>query len=69
MSILKDNPLGVLRGAPEIAKAIGTTPRRAYYLLEKGLLPAVKEGALWTTTVSRLRQFYEGGGAQNGREP
>jgi hypothetical protein len=66
VSVPKENPLGVLRGAPEIAKAIGTTPRRAYYLLENGLIPGVKEGNLWTCTLDRLRRFYEGDGAQNG---
>lgn len=59
------NPLGILRGADEIAKAIGTTPRRVYYLAETGVLPATKEGSLWVTTLDKLRQFYEGG-AQNG---
>jgi hypothetical protein len=63
-----DNPLGVLRGAPEIAKAIGTTPRRAYYLLENGVIPGVKEGNLWTRTLDRLRQFYEGGAQKGGDE-
>jgi hypothetical protein len=60
-----ENPLGVVRGAPAIARAIGTTPRRAYYLLENGVLPAVKEGSIWTCTLDALRRFYEGpnGGA------
>jgi hypothetical protein len=56
----------VLRGAPEIAKAIGAKPRRAYYLLENKILPGVKEGNLWTCTLDSLRRFYEGG---NEREP
>jgi hypothetical protein len=64
MANVNENPLGILRGAPEIAKAIRTTPRRAYYLLEKGIIPGVKEGAIWTCTIDRLRQFYEG--VQNG---
>jgi hypothetical protein len=62
VSVLNENPLGVLRGAPEIAKAIGTTPRRAYYLLENKILPGVKEGNLWTCTLDSLRRFYEGQG-------
>src|SRR5437016_1534952 len=56
---MTDNPLGVVRGAAAIAKAVGLKPRRAYYLLERGLLPARKEGATWTTTIDRLRRFYE----------
>ena len=67
MAVLSENPLGVLRGAPAIARAIGCATRRAYYLLENGLLPAVKEGQTWVTTLDSLRRFYEG--AQNGREP
>ena len=55
-----ENSLGVLRGAPEIARAIGTTTRRAYYLLENGVLPGVKEGSIWTCTLDALRRFYEG---------
>jgi hypothetical protein len=66
VSAPNENPLGVLRGAPEIAKAIGAKPRRAYYLLENKILPGVKEGNLWTCTLDSLRRFYEGG---NEREP
>ena len=62
---VSENPLGVLRGAAEIAKAIGTTPRRAYWLLENNAIPATKEGdRLWVTTIDRLRAFYDG--SQNG---
>ena len=59
MAINDSNPLGVVRGAPAIGKTIGATTRRAYYLLESGVLPAVKEGNIWTTTLERLRRFYE----------
>jgi hypothetical protein len=52
--------LGVLRGAREIAKAINTNERRAFYLLEKGIIPARKEGNTWTSTIGQLRRFYEG---------
>ena len=60
---MRDNPLGILRGAPAIAKAINCSTRRAYYLLETGILPAVKEGSLWTCTLDALRRFYEKGEA------
>jgi len=60
---IAENPLGVLRGAPAIAKAIGCSPRRAYHLLESGVLPAVKEGNLWVCTLDALRRFYEKGAA------
>jgi hypothetical protein len=63
MLVRKENPLGIVRGAPAIAQTIGTTTRRAYHLLESGHLPAVKEGNLWVCTLDALRRFYEG---QNG---
>jgi hypothetical protein len=59
------NSLGVLRGAAAIGKAIGASERRAYWLLENGSIPAVKEGNLWTTTIDRLRQFYAGEAANS----
>ena len=61
-----NNPLGIVRGANAIAAAIGVSTRRAYWLLERGVLPATKEGATWTTTLARLRQFYEGGAPNGG---
>ena len=65
---MKENPLGVLRGADEIAAAIGTTPRRVYHLVQQGLLPATREGSLLVTTLDRLREFYGGGEKQSGRQ-
>src|SRR5215831_5466505 len=58
-----------IRGAAAIAAAIGVSPRRAYWLLERGVLPAVKEGATWTSTLDRLRRFYEGNDPPNGLGP
>jgi hypothetical protein len=60
---VKHNELGVLRGAEEIAEAIGTTPRRVYHLVQNGQLPATREGSLLVTTMQRLREFY--GGSEN----
>jgi hypothetical protein len=57
---VSNNPLGIVRGAAAIGAAIGVSPRRAYWLLERGVLPAVKEGSTWTSTLDRLRRFYEG---------
>ena len=57
---MSNNPLGIVRGAAAIGAAIGVSPRRAYWLLERGVLPAVKEGSTWTSTLDRLRRFYEG---------
>jgi hypothetical protein len=60
-----DDSLGILRGARAIAGYIDlrndageVDERAAYYLLERGLLPAFKEGSVWTTTKARLREHY-----------
>jgi len=57
---MANNPLGILRGASEIAKAIGVSERRVYWLLENNAIPATKEGDRWVTTIDRLRAFYAG---------
>jgi hypothetical protein len=66
---VSNNPLGVVRGAAAIGAAIGVSPRRAYWLLERGVLPAVKEGSTWTSTLDRLRRFYEGDDPPNAVGP
>jgi hypothetical protein len=66
---VSNNPLGVLRGAAAIGRVIGVNPRRAYWLLERGVLPAVKEGSTWTSTLDRLRRFYEGDDPPNAVGP
>jgi hypothetical protein len=60
-----DDSLGVLRGAKQIGAYVdlrdddGKVDERAtYYLLEKGLLPAFKQGGIWITTKARLREHY-----------
>jgi hypothetical protein len=37
--------------------------RRAFYLLEKGLLPGTKVGSAWTSTPRRLRKVFAGDAA------
>jgi|RhiMethySRZTD1v2_1073278.scaffolds.fasta_scaffold1647091_2 hypothetical protein len=50
----------VIWGANGIASVINTTPKRAYYLLEKKELPAKKIGGRWCSTRGRLlRHFNE----------
>jgi hypothetical protein len=56
---LKDD---VLFGAQAIADELGLELRKTFYLLERGYLPATKCGAMWTTTRSRLRRFFDGVG-------
>lgn len=48
-----------LRGVPAIARFIGEDERRTYYLLERGLLPAGKQGSQWIASKRRLRQHHE----------
>jgi hypothetical protein len=50
----------ILHGAQAIADYIGVDLRRAFYLLQHGYIPAVKTGATWTSTKSRLRRHFNG---------
>ena len=50
----------ILHGAQAIADYIGVDLRRAFYLLQNGYIPAVKTGATWTSTKSRLRRHFNG---------
>jgi hypothetical protein len=47
-------------GAIEIGKVINAGPRRTFYLLEKGLLPARKIGGVWQSTRGELRDLLLG---------
>jgi hypothetical protein len=51
----------ILRGADAIAAFLGLGRRQAFYFLQKGEIPAVKEGSAWVTTKSRLRRHYNEG--------
>jgi hypothetical protein len=48
----------ILRGADAIAAFLGLGRRQAFYFLQKGEIPAVKEGSVWVSTKSRLRKHY-----------
>jgi hypothetical protein len=50
----------ILFGAQAIADELGIEIRKAFYLLERGHIPAVKTGRTWTTTRTRLRAHFEG---------
>jgi hypothetical protein len=49
----------MLRGVDAIAEYIGEPRRRTFYLLEKRLIPAGKEGNLWRASKRRLRDHYD----------
>jgi hypothetical protein len=50
-----DTPLW---GAAAIGAAMGCNERRAYHLLENGLVPATKVGNVWSSTRRRLREHF-----------
>ena len=49
-----------LRGCKRIAGYIGEKERIVFYGLERGYIPATKEGRIWVTTKTRLRNHYNG---------
>ena len=49
----------ILRGAEAIGAFIGLEARQTFHCLQAGNLPATKEGKIWVSTKSRLRQFCE----------
>jgi hypothetical protein len=47
-----------LRGVKLIADFIGEDKRRTTYLLERGIIPAGKEGNSWISSKAALRAHY-----------
>jgi hypothetical protein len=52
----------ILRGCPAIAEYIGLPERQTFYILQRKLLPAWKEGKFWVSTKSRLKRHYNESG-------
>jgi hypothetical protein len=50
----------VLRGCAAIAAYIGLDQRQTFHALQRGYLPAQKEGKTWVALKSRLTQHYRG---------
>jgi hypothetical protein len=48
----------LLWGVEAIAKEIGQPVRQVYWKLEKGTLPAGKDGNIWVASRQALRKFY-----------
>jgi hypothetical protein len=48
----------LLRGTAAIAQFAGLPERRAYALLQAGVLPARKELGLWVASKRKLRAHY-----------
>jgi len=53
-SLADDN----LRGCEAIAEFVGLNPRQAFLALQKGRIPAFKQGRLWIASKQRIRRFY-----------
>lgn len=50
----------LLWGARSIAEEIGVSPRKAFYLLESGAIPAQKIRGLWVGSRRKLRASLTG---------
>ena len=48
----------LMKGAEEIGKFIGESTRCTYYLLEKGELPAFKQGGVWRGRKTTFLAHY-----------
>lgn len=59
---MADEPrtLDLVWGALAIAALIGTTPKAAFHMLERGQIPARKVGRRWCASRKALREFFEG---------
>jgi hypothetical protein len=57
---MNDKRLKPVWGAEEIGKILGTSLRKTFYLLERGLVPARKVGGSWQSTEGELEDFLLG---------
>jgi hypothetical protein len=55
LTIANDEAIDALWGGQAIANFIDRPLRRTFYMLENGMLPARKKGAMWVSTRSALR--------------
>jgi hypothetical protein len=51
----------LLFGAEAIADELGVSIRKAFYLLERGLIPGAKCGRAWTASRRKLREHFSAG--------
>lgn len=59
----------VVWGAANIGREINVSPRRAFYLLERRLIPGRKIGDTWQSTRSELRAAMLGDAARTTGAP
>ena len=57
---MNDKRLKPVWGAEQIGEILGISLRKAFYLLEKGLVPARKVGGSWQSTEGELEDFLLG---------
>ena len=58
MRVRTNSELDLVWGASAIAAALGLSERQAFYLLEKGAIPARKVGGRWVVDRECLRNFF-----------
>ena len=46
-------------GADAIAKEVGLSRRQAYYMLDRGLLPAGQQGEKWVASRAALKAHFD----------
>jgi hypothetical protein len=54
----KRSSIDLVWGAKSIADEIGVGHRKAFYLLERGAIPARKVRSRWVAERSKLREFF-----------
>jgi hypothetical protein len=54
----ENEPLDLIWGLEDIAKAIGRTVRQTHYMLSTGRLPAKQIGNRWVVERSKLIAFF-----------
>jgi hypothetical protein len=52
-------PEDKIRGVSAISKFIGEDERRTYYLLDRRIIPAGKEGSSWIASKAALTAHYD----------
>jgi hypothetical protein len=65
---MNDKQLRAVWGADAISKILGVPLRKAFYLLESGLVPARKVGKVWMSTEGELEDFLLGRVTSQSRE-
>ena len=60
--------LELIWGAAAIGREINASRRRAFYLLQNGLIPAKKVGESWVASRKSLRGYFLGDNSEGPRD-